>query len=190
MDTLRRRIPFKLSEDDDTGLENDILDEQEQEELIDELRRENENVNHAYSIALKVLVGLSCILHVTTINHNPLFSIFPIQGNEVSIPLPAIFTILALYIHFNLVLLFFSNEIRIRFNLSGPIDPLSFQLLYSLSAVAPTLCLFLQKPWQITAWWCETGLIVFIVHTVMDAIQQSNQGIAELETMKYTAPGA
>lgn len=127
---------------------------------------------------------------ISTFNHNPLLSIYPIQGAEPSIPLPAAFTILALYIHFNLVLLFFSNEIHVRFNLSNPIDPLSYQLLYSLSAVAPTLCLFLQKPWQITMWWCTTGLIVFIVQTVVDAIQQSNQGIADLETMKYTAPGA
>ncbi|KDR82804.1 hypothetical protein GALMADRAFT_134357 [Galerina marginata CBS 339.88] len=192
MDTLRRRIPFKVGEDDDANTDGEVLDDQQQEELIEVLRKENEIVNQRYSTALKVVVGLSCMLQLITFNQNPLLTVFPIQGTESSIPLPAIFTLLAVYIHANLIIMFFANEFRVRFQFqfSNLVGPLSYQFLYLLSAVAPTLCLFLQKPWQAILWWCTTPLMVFIVHAVMDAIQQSNQGIADLETMKYKAPGA
>ena len=36
----------------------------EQDEVIDRLRKENEVANHRYSMAMKVVVGLSCILYV------------------------------------------------------------------------------------------------------------------------------
>ena len=210
MDTLRRRIPFKLDREEEI-YEDVVLDEQrgfismhttidlmfcpEQDEVIDRLRKENDVVNRRYSIVLKVVVSISFFLYVSehsgrlhltqlrqlvTFKHNPLLAIYPIRGPEPSIPLPAIFTILSLFIHLNLILLFSSGGIR----------PLPYQLLYSLSAVAPTLSLCLQKPWQITLWWCITPLMVYLNQTVMDAFQQSIQGIADLEQMKYTAPGA
>lgn len=37
----------------------------EQDEVIERLRKENETVNYRYSIALKLVVGISCILYVT-----------------------------------------------------------------------------------------------------------------------------
>jgi len=116
-----------------------------------------------------------------TFKNNPLLAIYPIRGGpEQSIPLPVIFTILSLFIHLNLALIFSPGRIR----------PLPYQLLYRLSAVAPTLSLFLQKPWQTTVWWCITPLMVYLNQTFMDAFQQSIQGIADLEQLKYTAPGA
>ncbi|KAF9565745.1 hypothetical protein CPC08DRAFT_815238 [Agrocybe pediades] len=189
MDTLRRRIPFK-ARDEDAIDDNEILDEQQQEELIDKLREENELVNKAYLVALKVVVGLSLLLQLATFRRNPLLTIYPLQGSQSAIPLPAAFTLLSIFVHLNLLLLLFPEEIPVLFQLSSSINPLSFQLLYSVSAVAPTLCLFLQKPWQTFVWWCFTPVMVFIVQSVMEAIQESNQGIADLETMKYTAPGA
>ncbi|KIM43219.1 hypothetical protein M413DRAFT_26388 [Hebeloma cylindrosporum] len=180
MDTLRRRIPFKLEGDSEEIYDNVVLDEQQQEEIIDRLRKENDVVNWRYSIALKIVVALSFISQLVSFTNNPLLAIYPIRGPEPSIPLPGVFTILSLFIHLNLALLFSSGKIR----------PLPYQLLYTLSAVAPTLSLFLQKPWQITVWWCITPLMVYLNQTVMDAFQQSIQGIADLEQMKYTAPGA
>ena len=81
MDTLRRRIPFKVVEnhngDDDDSI---IYDEQrvslynllvtfdefvpEQEFVIQELRQELDSFNRKALFSLKVLVGLSCIMYV------------------------------------------------------------------------------------------------------------------------------
>ncbi|KAF9483473.1 hypothetical protein BDN70DRAFT_302213 [Pholiota conissans] len=191
MGTPRRRIPFKLVDEDGEADDNAILDEQQQEALIESLRKENESVNRRYAAALRTIVGLSCLLQLFTFNRNPLLAIFPTAGSDPSIPLPALFTILSLFIHLNLVLLFNADEIRVGFQLSGSLTPLSYQLLYSLSAVAPTLSLlFLKKPWQTTVWWMITPVVIFIVQLVIEAIEQSIQGIADLENMKYTALGA
>ncbi|KAF8903136.1 hypothetical protein CPB84DRAFT_1774955 [Gymnopilus junonius] len=169
MDTLRRRIPFKIGEDEEESFENEVLDEQQQDE-------ENDMVNHKYTIAVTLVVGLSCILHLISFKYSPLLAIFP--------------AILALYVHLHLVFMFFSTDIQARFRLAEPVKFHSFQLLFLLSAVAPVLCLFLYKPWQTLLWWCLTPLVIFIAQTVTDAIQQNNQGISDLETLKYTAPGA
>jgi len=80
MDTLRRRIPFKLDDEEEVDA-GEVLDEQrvfismrltvyliiscpEQDEVIDRLRRENDVVNRRYSIALKFVVSVSFILCV------------------------------------------------------------------------------------------------------------------------------
>lgn len=130
-------------------------------------------------------------------SQNPLLAIFPNTGLDPSIPLPVVFTLLSLLIHLNFVLFFNSDEIRfftsdeIRtgLQLSDSLTPLTYQLLYPLSAVAPTLSLVLGKPWQTTVWWLITPAVIFIVQTVIEAIQQSIHGIDRLENMKYTAPG-
>ena len=80
MNTLRRRIPFKLDGEEEVDADG-VLDEQrvfisicatvsliifcpEQDEVIDRLRRENDVVNRIYSIALKFVVSVSFILCV------------------------------------------------------------------------------------------------------------------------------
>ncbi|KJA21248.1 hypothetical protein HYPSUDRAFT_141085 [Hypholoma sublateritium FD-334 SS-4] len=188
MDTLRRRIPSKREEEEVD--ENVILDEQQQEALIEGLRKDNEVVNRRYAAALKAILSLSCILQISAFNRNPLLVNYTNTEKDPSIPLPAVFTLLSLFIHLNLALFFYSDAIRIGLQLSESLTPLSYQLLYSLSAVAPTLSLFLRKPWQTTAWWSITLVVIFVVQAVMDAIQQSIQGIADLDNMKYVAPGA
>ncbi|PPQ65385.1 hypothetical protein CVT26_000010 [Gymnopilus dilepis] len=190
MDTLRRRIPFKLGHEDDGSPENEVLDEQQQDEVIDRLRKENEVANHRYSMAMKLVVGLSCILHITALTYNPLLTIYPSPSEAPSIPLPIAFVLLALYIHLHLVVLFFSSDIQAWLQLAEPPRPHSFRVLYLLSAMAPTTSLFLAKPWQTTLWWCSSALVIFIADTVVDAIEQNNQGIKDLEKLKYTAPGA
>ncbi|TEB39799.1 hypothetical protein FA13DRAFT_1724020 [Coprinellus micaceus] len=62
--------------------------------------------------------------------------------------------------------------------------PVSFALTYALSAVGPTLSLFLGKPWQTTGWWMASLVIAYVTHT------ESRNGVAEVEGMRYVAPGA
>jgi hypothetical protein len=97
---------------------------------------------------------------------------------------------LSLFIHANLALFLCSDDAKVRLSIPETLTPLSYRLLYLLCAVAPTLSLFLNKPWQTTVWWCSTLLVVTMVQTVLDSVQQNIQGIADLETMKYSAPGA
>ncbi|KAF8158122.1 hypothetical protein B0H34DRAFT_442564 [Crassisporium funariophilum] len=190
MDSLRRRIPFKLGDDVQDGSDGDVLDEQQQDGLVQELRKENGIANRRYLLAVRAVVGLSSLLQLLTANNNPLLAIYPSTEPNPSIPLPVLFTLLSLFIHVNLALSFFSDEIRVLCRYSSNPKPLSYQLLYSLSAVAPTMSLFLQKPLQTFLWWSVTPSIVFIAQTVADTMEAGTRGIAELETMKYTAPGA
>lgn len=130
---------------------------------------------------------------VNSPHENPLLAIFPANLPEEipSIPYPVIATLLSLTIHINLAALAFSgdSQTRVRFG-DFDVHPIPYQLLYVISAVAPTLSLFLRRSWQSTAWWSLTAAVVFTVHTVTGSIDRGNESIAELETMKYVAPGA
>ncbi|CAA7261588.1 unnamed protein product [Cyclocybe aegerita] len=190
MDTLRRRIPFRLGDDGDDFDSQGNLDEQQQDALLEDLRKENNSVNRTYYTSLKILLGLSVILQFTSFKHNPLVTVFPITSKETALPLPIFFIILSLFIHLNLTLCLCAEDARVFLQLADPISPLSYQILYLLSAVAPTLSIYLGKPWQTSVWWCTTLAMVFVVHAVMDTIEQSNENIADLETMKYKAAGA
>jgi hypothetical protein len=126
-------------------------------------------------------------------SYNPLLVIIPppIIKTPSSIPLPGLFTVLSIILHINLALLASLDHIKLRFRISHvQLHPLSYQLSYALSAVAPTLSLLLQRPWQSTVWWSMTGAVVFTTHSVMSAIEEGNKNVSELESMKYVAPGA
>ena len=192
MDSLRRRVPFKASNDDDSE-ENDsrILDEQEQETLIRTLRDSNNTSSRQHVLALRTILTLSLFLQLLSFRDNPLSVIVPpaTPGPSSSIPLPGLFTILSLLVHINLAFLAFMDYIKPRFHTSH-VHPISYQLSYALSAVAPTLSLFLRRPWQSTIWWGLTTTVVFTAQSIMESINEGNKDISELESMKYVAFGA
>ncbi|RDB17986.1 hypothetical protein Hypma_000746 [Hypsizygus marmoreus] len=193
MDTLRRRVPFKSSDLDDAEEDIHILDEQEQENLIQSLKETNITSNKRYLFALRAILVLSLFLQILSFYENPLLVMVPLAtpGPNHSLPLPKMFTLLSIVLHTNLVVFVFLDDIRNRFQLSdADFHPLSFQLSYVLAAVAPTLSLFLRRPWQSTIWWTLTELVVFTVQTVMELINEGNESISELEAMRYVAPGA
>ncbi|KAF9450584.1 hypothetical protein P691DRAFT_665001 [Macrolepiota fuliginosa MF-IS2] len=194
MDTLRRRTTFKFSEQDEG--DDRILDEQEQDELIQNLRKQNEQSTNQQLIFVRILVLLSALLQfihlLTPTKTNPLFVIFPneTQLSPPTIPFATGFTIISLLIHLNLAILFHPDDVRTHLQLTHNPRPLSYGLLYALSAVSPTLSIFLQLPWQITVWWLLTSIIVFVVQTVMDTVESGSQSVSELESMRYVARGA
>ncbi|KAF9533145.1 hypothetical protein CPB83DRAFT_845915 [Crepidotus variabilis] len=190
MNQLSQRIPFKGSGEGDEIDPNTILDEQQQEAVISDLRKQNEAFTKKYLLIVQALIGVSSIFQFLVLSGNPLLTIFPTNSDGASLPLPIILIFLTLYIHGNLALLFFSDEIRKTLNWEGAPAPLPIELIYSLAAVPPTLSLFLGKPWQTTAWWSITLIMVFVTQNIRSNIQASNDGIAELEKMKYRAPGA
>jgi hypothetical protein len=124
------------------------------------------------------------------IRRNPLLAIYPVASQNPSLPLSAVFSLLSLFVHLNFALCFFPDEVRVLLQLDNAPRSLSFWMLYCIAAVSPSLSLFLNKPWQTTIWWCITPFMVFIAQTVLDAIQSNVEGIAKLEAMRYSAPGA
>ncbi|KAF8895492.1 hypothetical protein BD779DRAFT_733146 [Infundibulicybe gibba] len=188
---LRRRTPFKSIESYNDSDTNIVLDEQEQNELVQTLRESNLASNRQYLMLLDIILLLSVILHSVSLlsppNHNPLLSIFPKTSREnPSVPFPSLFILLALFLHINLGIHIHPQIPALRLDL----HPISFPLTYALAAVAPTLALFLQCPWQTTLWWCFTSILGVIVQIILHSIAQSNESISELDAMKYLAFGA
>lgn len=194
MDSFRRRIPFKFSEHE-SGEDAEVLDEQQQDAVVEKLRRANAVASAQYQLMLRTVLALSALLQLVFLfspsKQSPLLIIFPSSvEHEPSIPFPSCFTLLSLFLHLNLAILCHPDLVRVHLQLNNNPRSLSYELLYSMSAVPPTLSLFLQKTWQTTVWWCSPALIIFIVQSVMEAIETGNQGVAELESLKYVAPGA
>lgn len=122
----------------------------------------------------------------------PLQVLFP-DAEQGVIPLPKVFTVIALGLHINLSFRIHPARLRNAFQRLGAdvhVQPLSYQLSYAIAAVAPTLCLFIGRPWTTIIWWSIAAFVTFVVQTVQDSIDQGNEGIATLESMKYIAPGA
>ncbi|KAF8349423.1 hypothetical protein F5887DRAFT_493461 [Amanita rubescens] len=172
--SVRRRNPFLFSDDpseDNIG----VLDEQQQDELIHTLRARANATNSQYTIAARLLLSLSAILQII---------------NALSQSPPTFLLLLTFLIHVNLFLYLLPPRIRkhgIDIHLPSPV---SFGLTYVVSAVAPTLCLFLGHSWQTALWWCITPAMVYAVQAVKMSIYEANESLSTLEGLKYCAPGA
>jgi len=123
---------------------------------------------------------------------NPVLIIFPAElpSSRSVIPFATGFTLLALFIHLNLAILFHPDDVRTCLQLTHNPQPLSYGMLYALSAVAPTLSLFLYSPWKTTLWWLLTTVVIFAVQCAMNTIESSSRGISELESKRYVFRGA
>ncbi|KAJ3976949.1 hypothetical protein EV361DRAFT_944838 [Lentinula raphanica] len=205
---FRRRITFKA--DTDTEEDANYLDDQgnalisvlEQEEVIENLRKENAKSNEQSILMMKLIVLLSAFMHlIYFINptDDPLLFLFPPSNSAETIPLPRPFTCVSLALHANLLLLLDPSSIRkILLQLGFGIDDstdlrnytLSPTLAYTLAFVAPTVGLFLRRPWLTVAWWSITVLVTYAVQSVLEDTASGNEHIRSLEALKYRAPGA
>ncbi|KAJ3510586.1 hypothetical protein NMY22_g15937 [Coprinellus aureogranulatus] len=200
MDRLRRRIPFRLQEGDESVEAERVLDEQEQEEVIESLRTANEASTAQNYQLIQALLGLSLAAQLTYLftpsKRTLLANVFPIPASADSTPIPlsTLLTLVYILLHVNLLVvcrlpLLANLPQQLSPNLHA-ITPLSFGLTYAVSAVGPALALFLGKPWQTTAWWFLTTFIAYVAQTVVEAIEEGRNGVAEVEGMRYVAPGA
>ncbi|KAH0586197.1 hypothetical protein H2248_007456 [Termitomyces sp. 'cryptogamus'] len=194
MHSIRKRRPFRPTDENRTKEEDEyILDEEEQEKLIETLKKENQSSNYHFITILRVLLILSSILQIISLFNNPLLTIFPttILDTTPEIPLPIPFTLLNMFLHFNLALVTFPTELRsLNIFSEAALHSFPYQLTYAVAAVPPTLSMFLRKSWQSTAWWGVTILVVFTVQTVTYSINKGNESISELESMRYVSRGA
>ncbi|KAF7288503.1 hypothetical protein HMN09_01379300 [Mycena chlorophos] len=188
--SLRQRIPFQ-DDEEDRSHSTQVLDETEQEELIEDLRRENLQTSARAVVMLDGVLAFSTLLQVVYLlkqsRMSPLFELFPPSATTSlePIPAPVLFTVLALLLHANLVL---HLHPALTSSSSLPL-PLPYATTYALGCVAPTLGLFLARAWQTTLWTSLPVLVVLLVQSVHDTLKEGDEALAELETLKYTAPG-
>jgi hypothetical protein len=190
MDALRRRNPFKyseLSESQDTH----ILDEQEQSELIDNIKSLNATSNNQNRIALQITLALSFLLHIIYIfsdYNSPLIVVFPPAGGpESPLYLSPVLTLLAIILHANAALLTHPRKLVLA---RRRITLLPYSVAFGLSAISPTISVLSGKTWQTTAWWCTAAFLTWIVHASNKWVVQEQESIYELERMKYISAGA
>ncbi|KAJ7069723.1 hypothetical protein C8F01DRAFT_1113738 [Mycena amicta] len=183
--SVRHRIPFQAADDDSDGRSHVVLDETEQEELIQDLRRANVQTSARALVMLDGVLVFSAILQVVYSTASPLFELFPPTTTGTSldpIPAPTLFAILSLLLHANLVL-------HLHPYLASFPLPLSYSTTYALACVSPTLSLFLARAWQTTVWGLLTALVTGLVHSVHSTLREGDEALAELESLKYKAPG-
>lgn len=115
---------------------------------------------------------------------SPLLFLFP-NPKAGHIPFSIPLTLLYIAIHANLLVL---TDIPNGILQSSQALPLKF--LYPLAAVAPSLSIYLRNPWQVSIWWCTTFTMVYLTQFILDTIEDQNYQVAQLEGLRYRAPGA
>ncbi|KZT25412.1 hypothetical protein NEOLEDRAFT_1133788 [Neolentinus lepideus HHB14362 ss-1] len=209
MSSVRKRLPFaSTNSPDDDG---HILDDQEQDEMIKDLRRRNIQQRHDYTIGLRFLVGLSYILHAISLFSTfptPLHALLTSSSQTLPPPLPLfpIFTLASILIHSTLIV-----HLTPSMNLISPTRTLTFlpmpfsvfipQILYCphkilAIATAPAIALAgLCKlagysDWTTVGWWCTSLVLVGVVKVVEGWMGDAEEDVKRLERMKYNYRGA
>ncbi|KLO12989.1 hypothetical protein SCHPADRAFT_828687 [Schizopora paradoxa] len=208
MDQMRKRNPFKSIDD---GVEQDdvrILDEQEQEEVIQELRRVNNASNNQFLIALRILVGISTFLRVLSFDSPQLIlSLFlTIRTHDSPIILSRLFALLHTGVHLNVLLHLFTNsnsspgaagisrQIRLddvpSWIADVPYLPLPFTWTFFLALLAPLTSIVSTRAWQQSAWWSTAFCLSLVSGRILAWISEGEESIRKLEGLQYNAKGA
>ncbi|KIJ05156.1 hypothetical protein PAXINDRAFT_103891 [Paxillus involutus ATCC 200175] len=193
MQAVRKRNPFTF-QSDDGGDDRVVLDEQEQIEMVERIKQRNLTSNTQNRVALQVMLGLSCILHVIywfSDRTSPLFAIFPpsLQTGEANTPLDisGVLTYLTVLIHVNLSLIVHPQSVVIA---GRTIRAIGFLETFAWSTVAPLISIYLGKAWQTTVWWCASGLLTYVTYVAHGWIRKADEDILKLDRLRYRAAGA
>ncbi|KAI0087852.1 hypothetical protein BDY19DRAFT_994740 [Irpex rosettiformis] len=194
--SIRQRTTFRFSEDgDDSG---PVLDEQEQEELINDLRQHSEVRNAQYVLLLQVLIAVSVILQLMYLfsgtRESPFVAILlPEATPSKPIPASTLFIAISLFLHANLSLSFLSQTHMIRRSVSSTFGghvPLRYVFLFVASAIAPLLSSVLWQSWADLLWWSTTPCLVYFMYSAQCWFDEEAEAIRGLEKMRYDAKGA
>ncbi|KAG2010261.1 hypothetical protein CC2G_013099 [Coprinopsis cinerea AmutBmut pab1-1] len=183
---LRQRVPFTFKPEDDDN-DNTVLDDEQQEEILKTLRAATAVMNEQSRLLVWVVVGLSALLQIVVLfkaSPSPLLFLFP-NPKAGHIPFSIPLTLLYIAIHANLLVL---SDIPNGILQSSQALPLKF--LYPVAAIAPSLSIYLRNPWQVSIWWCTTFTMVYLTQFILDTIEDQNYQVAQLEGLRYRAPGA
>ncbi|RDX53279.1 hypothetical protein OH76DRAFT_1399166 [Lentinus brumalis] len=197
--TIRQRAPFQFSEDDDTDVH--ILDEEEQEEVIEDLRKKNDDSNAVYLMGLQAVLALSLLLQLVYLfkpNKISPFAVLLPGSTSEPLPLANGLTILQILIHINLSLNCLPpnhpyRKLVPRSTLPGSLSiplPLLHPVALALPVIAPFLALALGRGLADLVWWAEPGILLAIVAVVKKWIADGEKDIMKLERLRYEARGA
>ncbi|KAI0346030.1 hypothetical protein BDW22DRAFT_1370486 [Trametopsis cervina] len=193
--SLRQRSTYRSSDDDDSN--GPILDEQEQEELINDLKEESQTRNTQYQYLLQVFIALSAVLHISYLlngsGETPFAAILPRTAPSPPIPGASAFIFLALFVHANLSLHLVSPQHAVRSNLANTFAghvPLRQPFIFLASLIAPVLAVCLSRSLVDVMWWCFTLNLAAFIFSAQRWFRQEAEAIQRLENMRYDARGA
>lgn len=194
-EVLRRRVPFAFkSEDAFDGNDQVVLDEQEQTELVEQIKEHNAAANKQNRLALQAMLGLSGLLHVIysfSDRRSPLFVIFPPSSHDQTTEAPIAFSSILIYIailiHVNLSLIVHPRHVVIA---GWTIRAIGFMETFAWATIGPIASIYTGKSWQTTAWWCVSAIVTGVVYAIHGWIQKADEDVVELEKLQYKAPGA
>ncbi|TBU28630.1 hypothetical protein BD311DRAFT_722194 [Dichomitus squalens] len=196
---VRQRVPFRFSEDDD--LDGHVLDEQEQEEVLDRLRKQNQNSNAVYYTGLQFVVSLSLLIHaVFTFSSTKISPLAPLFPDSPSKPVPFTNALLLLQymVHGNLILYCLPRKHHMRQMIPNASLPRSFSLPLPLShpaaivlpLIAPAYATFLGRGIVDVLWWSAAGILSLVVGLATKWMRDAEKDVEELDKLRYTARGA
>lgn len=193
MQAVRKRVPFAFKSEDGRD-DQVVLDEQEQAQLVEEIKVHNAASNEHNRKALQVVLALSAVLHLIywfSDRRSPLFAIFPPsshdQASNAPVPFSGILTYIAILTHVNLSLLVHPRHVVIA---GWAVRPIGFAETFAWSAICPIVTVYTGKAWQTTAWWCISAVMTCAIYVVHGWIQKADKDVTELENLQYRAPGA
>ncbi|THG98824.1 hypothetical protein EW026_g3433 [Hermanssonia centrifuga] len=200
--SLRQRIPFKFPAE---GEEDDghIMDEQEQEEVIHQLKIQSDSQNARYNFLLQIVIALSLVLHLIYIlgspKRSPLAVIFPpVDASSRTIPLPGLFASVHVVIHSSLIL---HVSPKARFSLSALLGeslqasvrnfvPLPYPIMFGACSIAPIISLMIGQTWADVIFWSLAAALTWFIHSAQNWMKRDVDSIRQLEAMRYDARGA
>ncbi|KAL5524304.1 hypothetical protein ACEPAF_9444 [Sanghuangporus sanghuang] len=185
MERLRRRVPFKPDGEVDVSEDSRILDEQEQEQWISELREKAENLDRRIYRQSQVYTGLSCVLHVILFFRLSLL-------DETPILFARLFVFIQVLVHVNLLILLtptLDTPVH-RLAKELPRLPLPIPLTLGVASLAPLVSFLSGRSWTQTGWWSVAAVITLLVWIMLQSVQDSRTNLEHLEKLKYDAKGA
>ncbi|KAG8702688.1 hypothetical protein FRC12_008686 [Ceratobasidium sp. 428] len=193
--TVRQRKVFTFSEDGDkTEDEARILDEQEQEDIVDELRQAAKRSNDSLARAITGILVLGIISQLyflsTILRGSQLTPLSPLLDTFLEpkplIPLASVLTVL----HVGILSLDIISLLPALSSLQKSI-PADFSRYAPLAtSLAPTLAIISGRDVAQLAWWCVPAEITALVWVSRGWMAGAVEDIAGLEQLRYDSKGA
>ncbi|KAG9097090.1 hypothetical protein FRC06_007977 [Ceratobasidium sp. 370] len=193
--TVRQRKAFAFSEDGEIiEDESRVLDEQEQEEIIDELRQAAKRSNDNMTMAITGMLVLGIVSQLyflsTMLRGSQLTPLSPLLDTILEprplIPFASILTIL----HIGILALDIISLLPALSNLQKSI-PTDFSRYAPLTTcLAPALAILSGRDVAQLAWWCVPAEITALVWVSRGWMAGAAEDIMELEQLRYDSKGA
>jgi len=185
---LKKRSPFTFTSDEDNSLTDaSILDDQQQEEVVQTLKKENDMSDRQIWLCLRIVMGCFAFLHILYLFRrvNPLGP-FLSTSPPPRIPLDVLFTLLHTVILLGLAALPQYDDNTPGIHTLVP----KYARIYAVAAIAPAYCSLTRQSVANIAWWGFALVAAALHHFFHSLIRHGKKDISQLEALKYDARGA